>query len=72
MLFRSAIVVRDYGHEPAPVTVIANDYRYDGWLIMAGFKKFSRAVRCAVEDERGRIFIRNPAQIRSRDETTQD
>jgi hypothetical protein len=53
--------------DPAPVTVIASDYRYDGWLIMLGYKRRSRALRCAVEDEYGRIFIHNASQIRKRD-----
>jgi hypothetical protein len=44
------------------VKVTANDYGYDGWLVMVG-RKQSGALRCAVEDEHGRLFIHNAGQI---------
>lgn len=44
------------------VTVTANDYSYDGWLV-AKFKKRSGAWRVVVEDEHGRPFIHNSSQI---------
>ncbi len=52
--------------EPQEVTVIATDYRYDGWLMMVGPKR-SGAIRCVVEDPLGRLFIHNPSQIRVRE-----
>jgi len=47
------------------VTVIASDYQYDGWL-RSVFEKRSGAVRCAVEDANGRLFIHNAGQIHRR------
>lgn len=49
----------------APVTVTANDYTYDGWLMMIG-KKRNGVIRCVVEDENGRLFIHNSSQISAR------
>lgn len=53
--------------DPPAVTVTSADYKYDGWVIMVGYKKRSRALRCAVEDEHGRIFIHNATQLRARE-----
>jgi hypothetical protein len=51
--------------EPPPVTVNANDYSYDGWLVMVGCKR-DGAVRCVVEDSNRRLFIHNASQVRAR------
>lgn len=48
--------------EGDPVTVTANDYSYDGWLV-AKFKKRSGHLRCVVEDANGRLFIHNFLQL---------
>lgn len=45
------------------VTVVANDYTYEGWLTVV-FRKMRGNVRCVVEDENGRLFIHNPTQIK--------
>lgn len=55
------------GEAPPAVTVIASDYRYDGWVIMLGNKR-SGKLRCVVEDANGRCFIHNALQLRKRDE----
>lgn len=52
---------------PLPVTVIANDYRYDGWVVTV-FSKRKSSIRCVVEDENGRLFIHNPHQLECREE----
>jgi hypothetical protein len=44
------------------VTVVANDYSYDG-TIVAIFAKLSEQVRVVVEDDKGRLFIHNPSQL---------
>jgi hypothetical protein len=58
--------LHDANDDPIEVTVIANDYRYDGWLVMIGPKR-SGAVRCVVEDSFGRLFIHHPTQIRQKE-----
>jgi hypothetical protein len=52
---------------PIPVTVKANDYAYDGWLIGGGEKRHGE-FRVMVEDSFGRIYIHNCGQVRVRDE----
>jgi hypothetical protein len=47
---------------PIRVTVIANDYSYEGWLAGIAIKR-SGAVHYIVEDDNGRLFIHNAAQI---------
>lgn len=44
------------------VLVKANDYSYVGVLVST-FTKISGAIRCVVEDDKGRLFIHNPSQI---------
>lgn len=44
------------------VTVTANDYQYKGILI-AAYRKESGVWRCTVEDDCGRLFIHNAAQL---------
>lgn len=51
---------------PIEVTVIANDYRYDGWLV-AVFPKRGGLIRAVVEDICGRLFIHNATQLRQKD-----
>ncbi len=55
----------DRENDPPAVTVKANDYTYDGWLIMVGHKR-SGQVRCVVEDDHGRLFVHNALQLRRR------
>jgi hypothetical protein len=50
---------------PPPVTVMGNDYSYEGWVVMVGYKR-DGAFRCVVEDINKRLFIHNAGQVRSR------
>jgi len=47
------------------VLVKANDYSYEGWLVIAFSKRRKTQLRCVVEDENGRLFIHNPSQLTS-------
>ena len=47
---------------PVRVNVIATDYSYEGWLAGIAIKR-SGAIRYVVEDDNGRLFIHNAAQI---------
>jgi len=51
--------------DPIPVTVKANDYAYDGWVIGGGEKR-SGHFRVIVEDDFGRLFVHNCGQVRQR------
>lgn len=47
------------------VIVKASDYSYEGWLVSV-FNKRRHQVRCVVEDDNGRLFIHNAAQLTPR------
>ncbi len=57
----------DPARQPA-VTVTANDYSYDGWLVavFAKHRNFPQQIRCVVEDDNGRCFIHNARQVTTR------
>lgn len=52
------------GSEPEYVRVTEGDYTYTGWLV-GSFIKRGGKVRAVVEDVNARLFIHNPAQIKS-------
>lgn len=49
------------------LTVKGGDYTYEGYIDTV-FKKRGGAVRCVVEDDKGRLFIHNAAQLGMSDE----